>query len=91
MTVTRFNVQRASWPALYLSYNSDLGELFWTTDPDRNRPHEYDDRDEAESAALENGGEVFEFTRPMLRTDSESFTGHNAESRLQHHFREAAE
>ncbi len=91
MTVTRFNVQRASWPALYLSHNADLGELFWTTDPERNEPFEYDDRNEAEADAEANGGEVFQFQRLMRRTDVESFPGHNAESRLQHHFREAAE
>ena len=89
--VQRFNVERATRPPLYLAHDADCGEMFWTSDPDRNEPYEYADEAEAQKDAAFYGGEVFQFTRLMRRTDVESFTGHNAESRLQHHYQIAAE
>lgn len=87
--VQRFNVEFCFGTIpLYLSHIPGIG-MRWSTDAEE--AFEYDDRDEAESDAEANGGEVFEFTRLMRRTDVESFTGHNAESRLQHHYQIAAE
>ncbi|CCM77097.1 hypothetical protein [Rhizobium mesoamericanum] len=87
--VQRFNVEGLfGTTPLYLSHIPGIG-MRWSTDAEE--AFEYDDRDEAEADAEANGGEVFIFTRLMRRTDVESFTGHNAESRLQHHYQIAAE
>jgi hypothetical protein len=91
-TVTRFNVERASsGTALYLAYDADLRETFWTGNPDLVEPTEYETEDEAQDAADEHGGEVFKFERLTRRTDQESFTGHNAAARLERTLQEAAE
>lgn len=87
--VQRFNVEALFGATpLYLSHIPGIG-MRWSTDAEE--AFEYDDEQAASDDAEANGGEVFQFTRLMRRTDVESFTGHNAESRLQHHFREAAE
>lgn len=87
--VQRFNVEAHFGGApLYLTCITAFG-MEWSTDPDE--AFEYETEQEAQDDADKHGGEVFQFQRLMRRTDVESFTGHNAESRLQHHFREAAE
>jgi hypothetical protein len=89
--VDRYHVENpAHGTALFLAYNADLQTMFWTSSQ-LVEPFEYETEQEAQDDADKHGGEVFQFQRLMRRTDVESFTGHNAESRLQRHFREAAE
>jgi hypothetical protein len=84
--VTRWNVEKCSrnGTTFYLDRGCE-----WTTDPEM--AWEYEERQDAVRDMRSFGGEVFTFQRLMRRTDVESFTGHNEASRLQHHFREAAE
>jgi nitrous oxide reductase accessory protein NosL len=87
--VQRWNVEACfGTTPLYLSHIPGIG-MRWSTDAEE--AFEYDDREEAEADAEANGGEVFRFERLMRRTDVESFSGHNADSRLQHHYQIAAE
>jgi nitrous oxide reductase accessory protein NosL len=88
-TVTRWNVEACfGTTPLYLSHIPGIG-MRWSTDAEE--AFEYDDESEAQDDADKHGGEVFRFERLMRRTDVGSFSGHNAESRLQHHFMDAAE
>jgi hypothetical protein len=68
-TVTRFNVEAAfGTTTLYLGHIPGIG-MRWSVDPDA--AWEYEDEDEAQDDADENGGEVFKFERLMRRTDIE--------------------
>lgn len=79
----QFNVQKVSsrGTGLYLAHSFDLGEMWWSTNPDE--ALEYSDLDEAIADAETHGGEVFSFGRAPL--------GHSAEARLEYHFPQAAE